>query len=132
MAYLASGIYKKLKALAITPDVFNETAEQNPSYPLTVFDIIDEDSLGRSHDTGVQPFYEARVQVDVYAETIHAAETAVKAYKDALAHFDGALGVTGFENVSIRFANRNPGEAYKDEAALKTIVKRSLDFFVLY
>jgi hypothetical protein len=137
MSSIVAAINKKLVDLAITPDVYNEMAEQNPDYPLTVFDYIDEAGFGRSHDTGVMPFREGRFQVDVYALSIKDAEDAIEAYIQALGHFDGLITVTAVSpeivfDTSIRFANRNPGSSYRDEAALKEVIKRSVDFIVVY
>lgn len=137
MTSIVAAIHKKLTDLAITPEIYNEMAEQNPSYPLTVFDLVDETGIGRPYDSGVIPFREGRVQVDVYALSIKDAEDAIEDYVQNLGNWDGIITVTAVSpevsfDVSIRFANRNPGSSYRDQAALKEVVKRSVDFMVVY
>jgi hypothetical protein len=135
MSSIKGAFYTKLRALAITPDVYDEELPQNPTYSATVYDLVDENPVGRNHDNAA-PFREARVQIDIFALSGYEADTLIEQYFDALHSFDGILGdgqspETNYD-VSIRYENTNPKQTFKDEATLKTVRGRSMDFMILY
>lgn len=135
--YLEQAVYQGLKNISgdigvLSANIWNENPKQDPDYPMIVFEVIDEEQFGRSHDAGVAAHDEARVQIDIYATSKHEAATIQEKLKAKWEHFVGSFSVAGFTSVSVRFANRNPGGTYQDEATLKTVTKRSLDFFVQY
>jgi hypothetical protein len=135
MSSIKGALYIKLVALAITSKVYDEELPQNPTYPATVYDLVDENPIGRNHD-GAAPFREARVQIDVFALSGFEADTLIEQYFDALQSFDGILGdgqspETQYD-VSIRYENTNPKQIFTDESALKTVRGRSMDFMILY
>jgi hypothetical protein len=132
---IKGALYTKLLALAITPRIYDEELPQNPTYPATVYDLIDEVGIGRNHD-GAAPFREARVQIDVFALSGYQADTLIEQYFDALQSFDDTLGdgqspETQYP-VSIRYENTNPNQSFKDEKTLQNVRGRSMDFKVLY
>lgn len=133
MANLKEGLNAFLTASAITALVYHQDLPQNPTYPATVFDVIDQIPVGRNHDNGVLPMREARVQIEVFAETLAAAESAAEQYFELLGNYDGSLGVAGLTNVSIRWDADNPDPlAPLDTVILRTLFARSMDFIVLY
>jgi len=129
-------IYRKLVALAITGKIYDGELPQNPTYPVTVYDLIDEVAVGRNHESNNAPFREARVQIDVYAETTKAADDLIEQYFDALNSFDGSLGDGAspetLVDVVIRYANTNPRMDFNDQATLRSVKGRSMDFMILY
>lgn len=133
---IKSIIYQKLLALGLTAKVYDAELPQNPEYPVTVYDLIDENPIGRSHDSNVAPFREARIQIDVFAATTAEADSLIEQYFDALNCFDGTLGdgaspETTVEAV-IRYANTNPFMDFRQQVTTRLIRGRSMDFMILY
>lgn len=129
---LKMGINSFLVTNAITPYIYHRELPQNPSYPATVYDIIDQVPMGRSHSEGVLPFREARVQIDMYAQTVEEAENILELYFNAMGSYDGSLGAPGFSDVSIRYESTNPDMSFESEPTLRQIEGRSMDFKILY
>lgn len=129
---LKKALYKFIKDLGVTTYVYPGELPQNPNYPVTIFDIIDEVPIGRTHDIGKLPMREARVQLDIYAESMSEAEDAAEKYFHILGHFEGTFGVAGFTKVSCRWDNNNPDPSFKQEPTLSDIYGRSMDFIILY
>lgn len=132
MRSIKAGLNDFLNRLGITAYIYMRELPQNPSYPATVFDVIDQVPIGRSHDTGVLPFREARVQIDIYAETVEEAEDAAERYFEAIGNYDGSLGVPEFSYVSIRYESNNPDPTFEEEPTLREIEGRSTDYKILY
>lgn len=135
MSSIKGAIYTKLAALAITPRIYDEELPQNPTYPATVYDLIDEVGVGRNHD-GAAPMRDARVQIDVFALSGFQADGFIEQYFAALQSFDGTLGDGQSPemqySVSIRYEATNPNQSFKDEKTLRNVRGRSMDFMILY
>lgn len=133
---IKTALWRKLVALGITAKVWDAQLPQNPEYPATVYDLIDENPIGRSHDSNVAPFREARVQIDVYASTTKEADDLIEQYFDALNSFDGDLSdgqsPETLTNVVIRYENTNPIMDFRDQVTTRQIRGRSMDFKLLY
>jgi hypothetical protein len=133
---IKAGIYNKLLSLGITAHIYYRELPQNPSYPATVYDVISDVVIGNVYDSGVHCFRRARVQLDVYALTVAAAEAAMEAYFDALDNFSGSLGggesPSPFQDVVIFDEGANPDLDYEAEPTLRQIEGRSRDFMILY
>lgn len=132
---LQIALYRKLVALGITPNVYEEELPQNPTYPATVYSMIDAVPVGRSHDTGVMPFRDERFQIDVFAETVPVAKAAIERYFSELGSFDGVISdgesPETLHDVTIRYEATNPNQSFRDEKAL-SVVGRSMDFKIFY
>ena len=129
---IKKAIYLFLTDKAITPYLYYRELPQNPTYPATVYDVISDIAIDHTHDYGVVGFRRARVQLDVYAETVEPAEDAMEKYFASLAGFKGSLGVPGFTDVSIFDAGSNPDLDFEEEPTLRRIEGRSRDFMILY
>lgn len=136
MNSIKAGIYNKFAELAITPYIYHRELPQNPQYPATVYDLISDVVIGHTHDNLVTSFRRARVQIDVYAETVGAAENAMEEYFVALAGFKGSIGnglsPSQFTDVSIFDLGANPDLDFEEEPTLRMIEGRSRDFSILY
>ena len=129
-------IFLKLSALAITTKIWDAHLPQNPTYPTTVYDLIDEVPIGRSHDSNTAPFREARVQIDVFAQSGSQADDLIEQYFTALNSFDGVIAdslspQTSYD-VSIRYESTNPIMDFPAEPTLNIIRGRSMDFMIFY
>jgi hypothetical protein len=136
MTNIKANILNKLRSLAITAVVWEGDLPQNPTYPTTVFDLIDEVPVGRSHDSDVSPFRDARVQIDVYAETRAQADDLIELYYVALNSFDGLVGDGASPETSvdmvIRYESTNPNLNFQAESTTRVIKGRSMDFKIFY
>jgi hypothetical protein len=136
MASIKAGIANKLAALAVTPFIFHRELPQNPTYPATVYDVISDTVVGHTHDNLVVGFRRARIQIDVYAETVAEAEDAMENYFAALVGFKGSIGddlsPSQFTDVSIFDIGSNPDYDFEEEPTLRHIEGRSRDFTILY
>lgn len=136
MNSIKAGIYKFLEAAAVTPYLYHRELPQNPSYPATVYDIISDITICHTHDPGVVGFRRARVQIDVFAETVAEAEEAMEAYFALLAGYIGSMGdgesPEQFTDVSVFDAGSNPDLDYEAEPTLRALEGRSRDFMILY
>jgi hypothetical protein len=132
---IKAGIYNKLLSLAVTPYIYHRELPQNPSYPATVYDVISDINLCHTHDHVTGP-RQARVQIDVYAETVAAAEAAMEAYFTELAGFSGSIGdglsPSQFTDVAIFDEGANPDLDFEQEPILRQIEGRSRDFMIVY
>jgi hypothetical protein len=131
---IESGINLFLQAAKITPYVWLEEMPQKPEsqqYPATVFSIIDEPPVDLTHDVGVVGFRHARLQIDVFAESVSAVNDAMEQYYEWLKSFSGDIG-SGFTNVDITDEGRNPNQDFRDEPTLRNIKGRSRDFMIVY
>jgi len=133
---LKAGVYNLLLDLGITAAVYDGQLPQNPTYPTTVYDLIDEVPLGRSHDSEVSPFRDTRIQIDVFAESAKQADDLIEQYFQALNSFDGSIGngqsPESFKDICIRYENTNPRLDFTAQPTLKNIKGRSMDFKILY
>lgn len=136
MISIKAGIHHKLVELAVTPYVYHRELPQDPSYPATVYDVVSDVTIGHTHDNLIVGFRRARVQIDVFAETVDAAEDAMEQYFAALAGYAGALGIgespDAFLDVSIFDAGANPDLDFEAEPTLRRLEGRSRDFIILY
>jgi hypothetical protein len=130
-ASIKTGLNLFLKAAGITPNIYLRELPQNPLYPATVYDIVSDIVLGHTHDPNVVCQRQARVQIDVYAETVTAAEDAMEKYFEMLAGYSGELGA-GFTDVAIFDEGANPDLDFESEPTLRNIEGRSRDFMILY
>jgi hypothetical protein len=135
MTNIKIAIYQKLTALAITPEIYDGDLPDDVSYPVTAYDLIDEVPTGRTHDA-VAPFREARIQIDVYAASVAAADVLIEQYFQALQSCDEQLAdgespETVFD-ASIRYESTNPRMRFISEPTLADVYGRSMDFIVLY
>ncbi len=129
---IKSAIFSFLEASGITPAVYHRELPQEPAYPVTVYDLIDDVPIGHTYDPGVDGFRRARVQIDVYAETVDEAEDIMERYVDLLSGYEGSLGVAGFSDVSVFDLGSNPDLDFEEEPTLRAIEGRSRDFQILY
>ena len=67
-------IYNLLSSAAITPYIYHHELPQDPSYPATIYDVISQPPVDLTHDKGTVGFRKARIQIDVIAESVDAAE----------------------------------------------------------
>lgn len=129
-------VYSILKTAAITPHIYHGELPQNPSYPATVYDVVGDITIGHTHDNLVVGFRRARVQIDVFAESVSEAEEAMEAYFALMAGFKGSIGdglsPEQFTDVSIFDAGANPDLDYQAEPTLRALEGRSRDFMILY
>ncbi len=136
MLSIKANLYQLLKTLAITPNIYFGELPQNPKYPATVYDVISDVAIGQTHDAGVHDFRRTRIQIDVFAETVAAAEDAIERYFDELDNFKGLIGdgqsPEALADVSIFDGGANPDQNFEDEPTLKNVQARSRDFMVLY
>lgn len=136
MNSIKAGIYNYLSAQAVTPYVYHRELPQNPSYPATVYSVISDITIGHTHDTNVVGFRRARIQIDVFAQTVDAAEDAMEQYFSLMAGFKGSIGnglsPAQFTDVSIFDGGANPDLDFEDQATLRRIEGRSRDFLILY
>ena len=136
MSSIKAGVYNKLITLALTPYVYHRELPQNPSYPATVYDRIDDFPVNHTHDHLVVGFRKARFQIDVYGLTVAEAEDAMEGYVAALAGFIGPIGdglsPPQFTDVSILDAGANPDLSFEEEPLLRHIEGRSHDFIIIY
>lgn len=136
MSSIKAGIYNFLSAGAVTPNIYHRELPQNPDYPATVYDLISDVTIGHTHDALVTGFRRARVQIDVYAETVSDAENAMESYFALMAGFTGSIGdglsPQQFTDVSIFDSGANPDLNFEDEPTLRMIEGRSRDFIILY
>lgn len=136
MSSVKANIYKHLVSLAITPEVYDGELPQNPTYPVTIYDLIDENPVGRSHDSNIASFRDARVQIDVYAATAAAADELIERYFAALNSFNGLIGDGNspevFVDLTIRYESTNPRLDFGDQPTTRPIKGRSMDFKIFY
>ncbi len=129
-------VYRILKAAAITPHIYQNGLPKNPLYPATVYHIISEPPVDLTHDVGTVGFRQSRIQLEVYATTVAAAEAAIEAYYALLKSYTGAIGngesPETFVEVDVWDEGRNPDLDFQDEVTLKNVVGRSRDFTVLF
>ena len=137
---IKAAVFSFLKAQAITPYIYHRELPQNPSYPATIYDVIDDVTVCHTYDKVVGP-RRARVQLDVIGETsdIDAIEEAMEKYYVVMAGFSGSLGVAGYEDVAIFDGGANPIYDFRSEFSmmeseplLKNLEVRSRDFMFLY
>jgi hypothetical protein len=133
---IMAGFWNKLLALSVTPYIWRGEVPQNPVYPLTVFDLVDEPPADHTHDAQVVGPRSARVQIEVYAESASAADAAMEEYFAELAGFSGAFGSntspSEFADVEI-FDEGNAGNMdFAAEPTLRTIYGRRHDFMIVY
>jgi len=125
-------IYKILKTAAITPHIYARELPQNPSYPATVYDIVSQPPVELTHDVGVVGFRQARIQIDVYALTVAAAESAMEAYYELLKSYSDVIGDDASPettvDVDIWDEGQNPDMDFEEEPTLRHIEGRSRDF----
>ncbi len=130
-------VYRILKAAAITAGgIYQNELPKNPTYPVTVYHIISETPVELTHDIGTVGFRQARVQIEVYALSVKAAEEAMEAYFDLLKSYSGTIGdgksPETFTQVDIWDEGRNPDLDFQDEIVLHGVTGRSRDFTVLF
>lgn len=129
---IKAGIATKLAAAAITARVYHRELPVDPEYPATVYDVISDIPISYCHDANVIGFRRARLQIDVIAESVDAAEDAMEQYVALLGNFSGTLGLAPFTDVSILDAGANPDMDFEAEPTLRGLEGRSRNFFVLY
>jgi hypothetical protein len=127
---LKTGLNIFLKAAGITPYLYHRELPQDPSYPATVYDIVSDINTCHTHDRVNGP-RQARVQIDVYAETVAAAEDAMEQYVELFTSYSGDLGA-GFLDVAIFDEGANPDLDFESEPTLRHLEGRSRDFMILY
>lgn len=141
MSYLSikAGIYSFLKLAKITPYLYEKELPQNPKYPVTVYALASDMVMAHTHDRNIVGYRRARLQVDVYAESVEAVEDAMERYFELLAGYAGSLGLSEFTDVSIFDYGSNPDKIIEEESNLQQSVTvlanlhgRSRDFMVIY
>ncbi|RPH38359.1 hypothetical protein EHM92_00310 [bacterium] len=127
-------IYRILSSAAITPYIYHGDLPQNPSYPATVYDIISQPAADLTEDVGVVGFRKARIQIDVYAQSVGAAEDAMERYYELLKSYSGSIGDGASPETVIDCdiwdEGANPDMDFEDEPTLRQIEGRSRDFMI--
>lgn len=136
MSTIKAAIFKKLVSLGITKWVYESTLPDNPRYPVTVYQFIDTAPAELTHDEGVVGFRKTRLQIEVYAEDVAQAESAIEAYYEALKSFSGTLGdglspETSYD-VDTWDEGQNPDMDFENEVTLAEVTGRSRDFMIHY
>lgn len=131
---IKANFYQLLRTAAITPHIYFGELPQNPSYPATVYDFVSQPPVDLTHDVGVVGFRKARVQIDVFAETVAEAEAAIEAYYELLKSYSGSVGdglspETVIE-MDIWDEGQNPDMDFEEEPTLRHIEGRSRDFMI--
>ena len=136
MSTIKAAIYKKLVALGITKWVYESSLPRNPRYPATVYQLIDTAPTDLTHDEGVVGFKKTRLQIEVYAEDVAEAESAIGQYFEALKSFSEPLGdglspETSYD-VDTWDEGQNPDMDFENEVTLAEVTGRSRDFMIHY
>jgi hypothetical protein len=127
-------VYRKLVALGYTKFIYEGALPKNPRYPATVYVVIDHAPADLTHDEGVVGFRKARLQLEVYAESIDEVEDIAERYWAALRSVHGLVGdgLSPETSLELDFYDdgKNPDMDFEDMVALKGIYGRSHDFIV--
>lgn len=132
---IKTALYRFLSDAGITAKVYDMDLPQEPVYPVTVYDVEDENDIGRNHD-GAAPFRDARIQIDVLAESGSQADALIEQWYTLLQSYDAVLSdgqspETSYD-VGIWYESTNPKQTFIGEPTIKTINVRSMNFKALY